>query len=126
MRNRKGFTLVEVMMALVILAVVIVGMASATGQFIRQVARSDIEVAAIQMADDRIQTVLMDPNYAAIDTAYAGSETNFPGLNGLTRVTQITRVGGSGQSQDHKRIVVIVNGPGLASPIKRSATVAAP
>jgi prepilin-type N-terminal cleavage/methylation domain-containing protein len=126
MKSHRGFTLIEIMIALVILALVVLGMATSTGRFIRVVAESDIQVAAIQLADDRIQTVLMDPNYQGLDTAYAGSESGFPSLDGFVRATAITHVGGVGQATNHKRIVVTVTGPGLSSPVKRSATVAAP
>lgn len=124
--QRDGFTLVEIMFALVLLMVVVLGMMSSTGRFIHTVAKSDIEVIAQQMADDRIQTVLMDPNYGVIDTVYAGTESVFPGLTGFTRVTQISHVGGGGLPTDHKRLFVVVDGPGLDQPIKRSATIAAP
>jgi len=124
--GRRGFTLIEIMIALVILALVVLGMATSTGRFMRVVAESDLQVAAIQLADDRIQTVLMDPNFAGLDTAYAGTESNFATLPGFSRSTVITLVGGSGQSTHHKRIVVTVTGPGLPQPVKRSATVAAP
>lgn len=124
--GRKGFTLIEIMIALVVLSIVVIGMSSATGNFLHQVTIDDITVSAIALADDRVETILMDPNYQGLDTAYVATESSFPGLPGITRATVITRVGGSGQSQDHKRIVVTVSGPGLQAPIKRSATVAAP
>lgn len=126
MTGRRGFTLIEIMIALVLLMVVILGMATSTGRFMRVVAESDIQQAAIQLADDRIQTVLMDPNYGGLDTAYAGTESDFEGMDGFSRVTVITQVGGPGQSLNHKRVVVTVEGPGLSQPIKRSASVAAP
>ncbi len=126
MKDSRGFTLIEIMIALVILVLVVLGMATSTGRFMRVVAESDIQVAAIQLADDRVQTVLMDPNYGGIDTTYAGSESSFPTLTGFVRTTTVTQVGGLGQTTNHKRIVVTVTGPGLSNPVKRSATVAAP
>lgn len=126
MAGRKGFTLIEVVMALSLLAVVILGMAASTTQFVRVVADSDRQAAAIQLADDRLQMVLMDPDYHGLDTLYAGTETGFPTLAGFSRVTSIVREGGAADSVDHKRILVTVTGPGLVSPVARTATVAAP
>ncbi len=126
MKTKSGFTLIEVMMALVILSVAILGLASATGRFIHTATVSDLQAAAIQLADDRINMVQMDPDYNGLDTTYAGTESNFPTLTGFTRQTIITRVGGFGASMDHKKITVIVNGPTLKAPITRSTTVAAP
>src|SRR5262245_48496162 len=124
MRNQRGFTLIEVLVALVILTVVIMGVASATGQFVHVVATSDRQTAAIQLVEDRIELIQMDPNYAGLDTTYVATEGGFPTLPGFKRVTQITRVTGSGQ--DHKKVTVTVTGPGLTAPIKRTVTKAAP
>ena len=99
MTDRRGFTLIEVMIALVILVLVVLGMATSTGRFMRVVAESDMQVAAIQLADDRIQTVLMDPNYGGIDTTYVGSESSFPTLTGFVRTTVVTLVGGVGHHE---------------------------
>jgi hypothetical protein len=75
------------------------------------------------MADDRLETVLMDPNYDSLGT-YAGVETAFAGLAGITRETQVVRVGGPNQPVDYHTITVIVSGPGLLAPVRRTSTVA--
>ena len=80
----------------------------------------------MQLADDRINIILMDPNYDALDTLYVATEQSFPDMPGFSRVTTIQRVGGPGQAVDYKRVTVIVTGPPLNNAIKRSATVAAP
>ncbi len=126
MRKRDGFTLVEVMMALVILAVVVLGLAMTTAQVVHVVTLSDRNTAAIQLVDGRIEEIQMDPDYGGLDSLYAGTESSFPDLPGYTRETQIVRVGGLGQSQDYKKITVIVTGPGLDDPVARTVTVAAP
>lgn len=124
--RRRGFTMIEVMMALVILGAVVLGMATSTGRFMRQVSESDLENAALQLAEDRIQTVRLDPDYERLEANYEGTEADFPTLDGFTRETMVMRVGGRGQRVNHTRIMVTVDGPGLDRPIRRSATVAAP
>lgn len=124
MRDQRGFTLIEVLVALVILTVAIMGIASATGQFMHVVATSDRQTAAIQLAEDRIELIQMDPNYGGLDTTYSATESSFPTLPGFTRATTIVRITGSGQ--DHKKITVTVNGPGLRAPVNRTVTRAAP
>lgn len=125
-KDRRGFTLLEVIIALVILSFVILMMANTSGTFIRSVARNDLTTSAIQLAKDRIEFIQMDPDYAGLDTLYVGTESGFPGLAGFTRETIIRRVGGTGQATDHKMVTVTVTGPGLDQPISRSISVAAP
>ncbi len=126
MRTERGFTLIEIMIALVILTVVILGMATAAAQVVHVVTVSDRNTAAIQLADSRVEEIQMDPDYNGLDTAYAGTETDFPSLPGYVRATEIVHVGGLGQVTDHRKITVTVTGPGLTQPIKRTVTVAAP
>jgi prepilin-type N-terminal cleavage/methylation domain-containing protein len=126
MRTERGFTLVEVILALTILLVVLVGLATTTGKTVHIVATSDRQEAAMQLVTDRISVLQMNPNYAALDSLYVGTESVFPTLPGFTRVTSIVRVGGLGQPNDYKKVTVTVSGPGLVAPVARTVTVAAP
>jgi prepilin-type N-terminal cleavage/methylation domain-containing protein len=126
LRARRGFTLVEVMVALVILSVVLVGMASMTGSLLRNTTTSDRVAAAIQLAEHRIEQVQLEPSYARLDSLYAGVESNFPEFPGFTRTTTVVRYGGSGQPYDYRKVTVTVSGPGLPAPVSRTVTVAAP
>lgn len=126
MRAAKGFTLVEVMMALVILMVVLLGFAVSSGRLLHTVTTSDLQESAIQLARSRLEQVQLEPNYGALDSIYAKTETGFPTLPGFTRVTTITRFGGLSQPIDYKRITVTITGPGLVAPVVRTTTVAAP
>lgn len=125
-RTRGGFTLVEVLISVVILGTVVMAIASALAKFMHVVATSDRDAAAIELAEDRVEQIQMDPNYNGMDTLYAATETSFPSLPGFTRATTIAHVGGTGQANDYKKIMVTVNGPGLPNPVKRSVTIAAP
>lgn len=126
MGRRHGFTLIEVMIALVLLSVVLLGLASATTQFLRVVTTSDRTSAAIQLASDRIAWAQLYPDYATLDSALTAVETGFPSLPGITRTTTVAHVGGPGQSTDFKRVTVTVAGRGLLAPLERTVTVAAP
>jgi prepilin-type N-terminal cleavage/methylation domain-containing protein len=126
MRSKNGFTLVEVMIALVILMVVVVGFLSTSGRLSHTVATSDRLEAAIRLAHDRLDVVRLEPQYAQLESLFVATETTFPTLPGFVRTTQIVRVGGPGQPTDHKKITITVSGPGLISPVKRTGTVAAP
>jgi prepilin-type N-terminal cleavage/methylation domain-containing protein len=126
MNGRTGFTLIEVIIALVILTVVVLGMAMGTGRFMHTVAEADRRGAALQLAADRLDLILLDLDYSGLDTLYVASESGFVTLPGMVRTTEIVQVGGPQHSRDHKKITVTVNGPGLVTPVTRSATVAAP
>ena len=126
MRARQGFTLVEVMVALVILMVVLVSFAAATGRLLHTVVMSDRREAAMRLVADRLELIRMEPSYARLDSLYPGIEANFSTLPGFTRTTVIVRAGGVGQPVDYKKITVTVSGPGLLVPESRTVTVAAP
>lgn len=123
MRNRDGFTLVEVIVAMVILGFVLVGMVGTSG-FLATIGRADRQAAANELAEDRVEQVKMDPRYTKLDSLFAGTESSFPTLPGYTRTTTIVQVTASGQ--DYKMVTVSVNGPGLPAPSKRTVIVAAP
>ena len=125
MNQRGGFTLIEVIVAMVILAVVLLALATSTGGFVRTVSASDRQAAAIQLAEDRVAAIQMDPNYAGLGS-YAATENTFATLPGMTRTTTVVTVGGTGQVVDHKRVTVVVSGGGLTAPVQRTITVAAP
>jgi prepilin-type N-terminal cleavage/methylation domain-containing protein len=124
MKTQRGFTLIEIVLALTILLVVIVALVTLTGKTVHVTATSDREQAAIQLATDRTDAVRADPDYGGLDTTYGKTETDFPTLPGFTRATKIVRTTTSGN--DYKKVTVTITGPGLMSPIVRTVTVAAP
>jgi type IV pilus modification protein PilV len=124
--NRRGFTLIEVIIAMTILVVIVLAMSSAAGQFVRLTSQSEAQTVASQLAQERLQMIQMDPNYAGLETTYEGTESAVAGATGFSRKTDITRVGGGTATTDFKRITVTVTGPGLTGPVVRTTTVAAP
>ncbi len=124
--SRRGFTLVEVMIALVILLVVLMGFSQMTASMVHTVATSDRQEAAVQLVHDRLEQVRLAPHYAALESLYVAHETSFPTLPGFTRITQIVHTGGPGLALDYKKVTVTVSGRGLLVPVSRTITVAAP
>jgi len=124
--RRAGFTLVEVMVALVILLGVVLGIAQVTARMVHTVATSDVQLTAVQLAEDRLAQVQLDQDYANLESTYATTESSIPGDPGFTRTTAIVHVGGAGQPQDYKKVTVSVTGPGLLSPVTRTVAVGAP
>lgn len=114
------------MIALVILSVALLGMASVTGALVRTAATSDELTTAVQLAEDRVEQVRLEPAYDRIDSLYGGSETSLPGFPGFTRETRVARIGGANPALEFKRITVTVRGPGLVAPLSRTVSLGKP
>lgn len=121
MNNQNGFTLVEVMIALLILAVVMLGVAGTTGAVLLQAAEDDRETTAVELVHDRIEVVLTDPDYEGLEDEYAGAENGLPGAPDMTRTTTITSMTVPGEGAiDAKKVSVKVTGDGLGEPVART------
>ncbi|MGH7674001.1 MAG: type IV pilus modification PilV family protein [Gemmatimonadales bacterium] len=124
MQARGGFTLIEVLVAMVLLAGVLLVFGSATSRSVTVVTTSTQQAGAIQLVEDRIDQVRMYPNYTLLDSLYAKTEASLPGWPGFQRVTTMVRTTSGGN--DYKMVTVTVTGPGLKAPVARTVTIAAP
>jgi prepilin-type N-terminal cleavage/methylation domain-containing protein len=123
-KSRDGFTLIEVIMAVTILSSITPMMAAPASKFMSTTAKSQRRIAASAAADAQIALVRMYPNYDSLRVKFDSTRSNVP-FPGYTRQTQVIRTG-AGTTSDITRIVVTITGSGLATPIKRTATIAAP
>ena len=127
--DRKGFTLVELMTALIVLTTAILGIAASAGRLIQSAGDTEVRALAVQAAGARLQQVVLDPRYPILDSIYAGSESSLPGLTGFTRTTLITHITqnvGGAVDMDYKKVTISVHGPSLADTIVRESVVGAP
>jgi prepilin-type N-terminal cleavage/methylation domain-containing protein len=120
----NGFTLIEVVVAIAILGGVALTVGAATGKLVRNSGDDRIATQAAAAAEAQLALVQVWPEYATIDSAFAGTASNTP-QTGWTRVTTVVRTGGTGQANDYKKITVTITAPGLSTPVRRSLTVAA-
>ena len=123
-RNRDGFTLIEVIMAVTILSAVTLMMAAPASKFLSVTSNSQRRILASAAADAQIALVRVYPVYDSLRVKFDSTHTNVP-FPGFTRVTSVVRTG-AGAAGDITRVVVTISGSGLATPIKRTATIAAP
>ncbi len=128
MRARAGFTLIEVLVALVILAVVLLGGQAVAARMIFNVTSAERQMAAVQLADDRIDFIRLDPQYDSLEARYEKTETSLPGYTNATRKTQLQRIQTTTTNgvTDYWKITVHVTLPGLKDTVKRSASIGSP
>lgn len=124
--ERRGFTLIEVMLAVVLLSIVLVSVARYTGQFLHTVSISTVRTVAADVARERIGLVDMDPSYTTLAATWAGTETGFPGYPSMTRVTSVSRVTGANPPRDYTIVTVRVTEPTMGPAIDVTTVVAQP
>ncbi|MGD0484452.1 MAG: prepilin-type N-terminal cleavage/methylation domain-containing protein [Gemmatimonadales bacterium] len=126
--RRRGVTLIEIMISVVILSVVLLGMGRYLVSFSQTVRTSEARTMAVALASSRISEIRASPNYSGLETNYATTETSITGFPGFTRSTTITHLGGPRPTytNDYKTVTVVVTAPGIAAPIKKTIIVAAP
>lgn len=127
MTRRRGFTLVEVLVAFVILSGVLFGMLDFTRQFTRQTTDAAFTARASDLAVQQLETVKAWRTYGTlVSTFHATSITFATGTPyaGLTRQTLAVRTGPTATA-DFVTVTVIVSGNGLPAPLRRSTIIAA-
>lgn len=128
MRLRDGFTLMEVIVALMILAVALLGSQALAATMVRTVTTSNAQMAAAQLVEDRIDLIRTDPAYDSLFTKYAGTESTLAGWPTFQRLTQLSRTRDSTAAgiTDYIMVTVQVSGAGLRTPIRRTTVIGSP
>ena len=125
--NDRGFTIVEVVTSLVILAIAIIGLSSTTARLAKVAVGAEQRTLALQAVEDRISTIRLHPIYRQLDSLFTEVDSQVPGLPDYTRSTAVTRIIEPGDRKgryiDYTRITVTVKGPGLTDPISRTVAI---
>jgi prepilin-type N-terminal cleavage/methylation domain-containing protein len=111
MTGRRGFTLIEVLIALVILCVVVLGLGRFVGSFLHVVGTSTVKTVATEVAYSQINAVQTDVNYP-LPASWAGNVTGFPGYPNMKQVTVLQRVAAG--TSDYTVITVRVTEPTMS------------
>ncbi len=124
-RPRRGLSLVEVIVALVILSGVLLGLGMFSVRLAQSTSTSRIRVTATQLASDRIETVLGAPRYTAIESLYVATESNIAGYPQYTRQTWVHHVGGAvTDTIDYKIVTVQVTHRQVTGSVRKTITIA--
>jgi Tfp pilus assembly protein PilV len=122
--SRSGMTLIEVILAMMLLTGALLGMGAFLARYANVSGTMARRVEANELVADRLEEVKGAIRYSAIDTIYAKTESSIPSHPGLTRQTLVTHTGGTAPSfYDYKTVTVIVNGPGLRAPSKKTTVI---
>jgi prepilin-type N-terminal cleavage/methylation domain-containing protein len=125
-RARNGFTLVEVVVALIVLGVALLGLSLFVSNMAHSGTDSRMIGTANELAADRIETIKSALTYSTLDTRYAGTESTIPGYSGYTRKTIIRHVGGGAtDSLDYRIVTVLVTNSAMTDTVRKTTIIAA-
>jgi prepilin-type N-terminal cleavage/methylation domain-containing protein len=124
---RRGMTLVEVIVAIVILTGATLTMGGFISRFAHTASVSGIRATAAELAADRLETVKQAPTYAALEETYRGDEATIAGHPGFRRATVISHVARSerGGLDDYMLVTVVVTHASLGAPVKKTTIISA-
>ncbi len=115
--KRRGFTLIEVMIAIVILTVVLAGLGRFVAVFMHGVRTTTARTMATEVARARMQLVASDPRYTTLvsnfSTGLAADTTGFSGFPLMRRRTFVSRDQSGAPARDITTITVQVTDPTL-------------
>lgn len=126
--NSRGFTIIEMIVALVILTFGILGFGVSAGYMLGISADAGVRAEALQAVEGRMSQIVSDPRYGSLESLYEGTQTNLPGLEGCSMKTSIkqTKTTKNGRITDYKTVTIRIVGPGLSEAVSRTMIVGAP
>ena len=121
---RRGMTLVEVLVSVVLMAGVLLGLGAFSAGMARTSGTARVTATATQLVNDRLELVKTAPRYTAIESLYVALETSISGQSGYTRKTLVRRVGGQPtDSIDYKIVTVEVAHSALKKAVRKSTVI---
>jgi prepilin-type N-terminal cleavage/methylation domain-containing protein len=127
--QRRGFSLVEIMVALTILMIIILGLANTTISFLHETTIDTVRVRAQSFADMRIAEVRGYPTYGNLTVTFNNTDTPEAGY---TRKTIVVRDNSATSTcnnpagcpkNDVTHVTVTVTNAGLAAPVSRTLAI---
>lgn len=128
--NRRGFSLVELLMAVVILVIIATTYAKFASTYSRAMTDASVRMVATGAATGRLELIRADPRYTSLVTRYgagAGSDTlGFPGYPNMRRKTAVVRDVSGTPPRDRTTVTVRVFDPGLRDTVAVTTVIASP
>jgi len=126
--SRRGMTLIEVMIAIVIMSGAMIGLAKFGGQFEHTTASASDMSLASDLATQRIEQIKAFRVYTTLVATYNNITETFPGTasyQGFTRKTVATHCTGCPTTtNDYITVTATVTGRSLVAPIAKTTIIA--
>mgnify|MGYP001419377902 CR=1 FL=1 len=110
--NRKGFTLIEVLIAIVLLSLAIVSLGQFMGKYQRATANATLLSTMTTIGKERLELVRGDVRYTTLTSRYGtgtGADTvGFPGFATIRRITIVNRDQTGAPPRDRTTVTVRV------------------
>lgn len=124
-RRRSGMTLVEVIIAMLLLVTVILVLGGFSAKFSQATGQAHLIVLANELAATRLDAVRQQPTYGAIDSL-VGTYAVKSDFSVDSVKTQMVHVGGAAtDSVDYKIVTVSVTHPAMRKTVTKTTAVAA-
>ena len=127
-RARRGMTLIEVIMSIVILSGAMLGLANFVRKFQHGVSETSAQTLASDLSTQRLEQIKGDRVYATLVATYNGVVDTYasdPVYKGFTRTTVATRCAGCPTAtNDYVTVTVSVTGNGLPATMKKTTIIA--
>jgi prepilin-type N-terminal cleavage/methylation domain-containing protein len=127
MRIRRGFTLIEVLVAIVVLGILAVGVARFSALFGKALANSSVRVVAAGVASDQLQLIRADPRYTTLVSLYNGKNTTgFTDYPQMKQLTTVVRDQSGSPARDRTTVTVRVVDPSMPDTVSVTSVIASP
>lgn len=124
--SRAGMSLVEVIVAMMLLVGVVLVLGGFSAKFAQATAQAHLVIIANELASTRLDAVRQQPTYAAIDSL-AGTDLGVKAdFSTYTVRTQMVQMGGNvADTIDYKLVTVTVTHPAMRKVVAKTTAVAA-
>jgi len=127
-KHNRGMTLIEVMIAIVILSGAMLGLAKFGGKFEHTTATASDMSLASDLSVARIEQIKAFRIYTSLVSTYNNTTETFVGdpvYSGFSRATRVTRCASCPTAtNDYITVTVTVSGRSLAAPIAKTTIIA--
>ena len=110
--NRKGFTLIEVLIAVVLLSIAVVSLGQFMGKFQNATTKATLLSTMTTIAKERIELVRGDVRYTTLAARYgsgaSSDTTGFPGYSMIRRRTFVARDQTGAPARDRTTVTIRV------------------